>query len=329
MRVGNSWEFGSLMIAPKQPLVPAIADEVFEGLTRTPKSLPPKLFYDAAGSALFEEITRLPEYYLTRTERCILEMHAAEIARALQPGTSVAELGAGNGEKTGVLLAALGRRNLRVNYFPVELSQSAVAQAKQQLEAQFDFLRVHPVVADFCANLHFLRQVPPPRLVLYIGSSIGNLDTTDAEVLLRSVRAELAPGDALLLGIDLAKDAPLLLAAYDDPQGVTARFNLNLLARINRELGGRFDLESFRHVALWNPEQSRMEMYLESKREQQVRIDLLGLTLGFAAGERIHTENSHKYTIEAGRAMLEQAGFAVERTFTDDWCWFAVHLARC
>lgn len=317
------------MIANKQPLVSAIADEVFAGLTRSPKSLPPKLLYDDAGSALFEEITRLPEYYLTRIERCILEMHALEIARALPPGTSVVELGAGNGEKTGVLLGALGRRNLRVNYFPVELSQSAVAQAKRQLEAQFGFLRVHPVVADFCADLHFLRQVPPPRLVLYIGSSIGNLDAADAESLLRGVRAELAPGDTLLLGVDLVKDIPLLLAAYDDPQDITTRFNLNLLARINRELGGDFDLESFRHVALWNPDQSRMEMYLESLRQQQVRIDLLGLNLNFAAGERIHTENSHKYTVESGRALLESAGFAVERTFTDEWRWFAVHLARC
>jgi L-histidine Nalpha-methyltransferase len=317
------------MIANKQPLIPAIADEVYEGLTGTPKSLPPKLFYDDAGSALFEEITRLPEYYLTRTERAILCRHAQSIARAMQPGTSVVELGAGNGEKTGILLEALGRRNLRVNYFPVELSQSAVAQAKQQLEAQFQFLQVHPVVEDFCADLRFIRQVPPPRLVLYIGSSIGNLDASHAQQLLCDVRAELAPGDVLLLGTDLVKDVPLLLSAYDDPQGVTARFNLNLLARINRELGGHFELESFRHIALWNHMLSRMEMHLESVREQQVRIDLLDLNLHFAAGERIHTENSHKYTVESGRAMLQRAGFSLARTFTDERRWFAVHLARC
>lgn len=316
------------MIANKQPLVAAIADEVFDGLTRTPKALAPKLFYDEAGSALFEEITRLPEYYLTRTERCILERHALEIARTLHAGTSVVELGAGNGEKTGILLSALGRRNLRVDYFPVELSRSAVAQAKTQLEEKFGFLRVHPVVADFCADLDFIRQVPPPRLVLYIGSSIGNLDPEQAQALLCNVRAQLVPGDALLLGMDLVKDPSVLLAAYDDSQGVTARFNLNLLARINRELGGRFDLDSFRHVAEWNPRQSRMEMYLESLCEQQVRIDLLGLSVKFSAGERIHTENSHKYTVESGRAMLESAGFAVLQTFTDPRCWFAVHLAQ-
>jgi len=316
------------MIAPKTPLFPAIAEEVYEGLTRTPKSLSPKLFYDAAGSELFGQITRLPEYYLTRTERAILEQHAGEIARAMPPGTSVIELGAGSGEKTGVLLHALGRRNLRVHYFPVELSPTAVLEAKRQLEYQFTFLRVHPIIANFCEHLRFLRRVAPPRLVLYIGSSIGNLDAEQAQALLCGIRSELAPGDALLLGMDLVKDVSLLAPAYDDPQGVTARFNKNLLGRINRELGGQFDLESFRHIAQWNPQQSRMEMYLESVRAQQVRIDLLGLTLDFAAGERIHTENSHKYTVESGRKMLESAGFTVSRTFTDEQRWFAVHLAK-
>jgi len=316
------------MIPSKAPLIPAIADEVYEGLSRTPRSLPPKLFYDAAGSALFDQITRLPEYYLTRTERRILEQYAPEIARSLHPGTSVIELGAGSGEKTGVLLNALGRRNLRVHYFPVELSPTAVIEAKRQLETQCAFLRVHPIVADFCEHLRFIRRVPPPRLVLYIGSSIGNLEAEQAQTLLCRIRSELAPGDALLLGMDLVKDVSLLAPAYDDAQGVTARFNKNVLARINRELGGHFDLESFRHVALWNPQQSRVEMYLESVRAQQVRIDLLGLTLDFAAGERIHTENSHKYTVESGRAMLESAGFECWRTFTDEQRWFAVHLAR-
>ncbi len=316
------------MIAPKQPLIPDIAEEVYEGLTRTPKSLPPKLFYDAAGSTLFQEITRVPEYYLTRTESCILEMHAAEIARALDPGTSVIELGAGSGEKTGVLLRALGRRNLRVHYFPVELSPTAVIEAKRQLEAQFAFLRVQPIVADFCAHLRFIRRVAPPRLLLYIGSSIGNLDEDQAQHLLSAVRGQLDPGDTLLLGMDLVKDVSRLLAAYDDAQGVTARFNKNLLARINRELGGQFDLKSFRHLAVWNAAQSRVEMYLESLREQEVRIDLLGLRLRFDAGERIHTENSHKYTVARGRAMLQAAGFEVVRTFTDQQSWFAVHLGR-
>ena len=190
-------------------------------------------------------------------------------------------------------------------------------------------MRVSPIVADLADDLDFLPDIPAPRLVLYIGSSIGNMDREEADRFLRRLRTRIGPGDALLLGADLVKDSRTLLAAYNDRAGVTARFNLNLLARINRELGGHFDLSTFRHIAVWNAKESRIEMYLESSREQRVAIDLLGMRVHFACGERIHTENSHKYTVRGASQMLRHAGFLPTQTWTDHKRWFAVVYAKC
>ncbi len=315
-------------MAIKHLFVPAIAEDVLDGLSRTPKSLPPKLFYDAAGSELFEHISRLPEYYLTRTELRILEQRAAEIAEQTTAGASIIELGSGSSAKTRVLLEVFAARRLRVAYFPVDISPAALNQARVDLQREMAAVRVAPIVADLGGDLRFLREIPAPRLVLYLGSSIGNMERDEACAFLRRLRSRLDPGDALLLGTDLIKDGAVLLAAYNDSSGVTARFNLNLLARINRELGGHFDLDAFRHIALWNERQHRIEMYLESLCEQQVPIDLLRMHVHFSRGERIHTENSHKYSVRGARSMLTATGFTRVATWTDEKKWFAVHFCR-
>src|SRR6185369_10792617 len=242
------------MIAFEQRPVSEIVGDVFEGLTKTPKSLPPRLFYDAAGSALFEEITRLPEYYLTRTESALLRRYSGKIVERVGPNVSVIELGAGTAAKTGTILKSLSQRQLRVNYYPVDISSSALQVAVESLNGSYPQVRVHPVATNYVADSEFLESVSGRKLVLYLGSSIGNFEPEEATELLRRMRAHMAVGDSLLLGTDLVKDLSILLPAYDDVQGVTARFNKNILARINRELGGNFDLDLFRHVALWNPE---------------------------------------------------------------------------
>jgi L-histidine N-alpha-methyltransferase len=313
----------------KQPAVlPEIAADVLDGLTRSPKSLPPWLFYDQQGSELFEQITRLPEYYLTRTELCILERCAPEIVEAAGASLTVVELGAGTASKTRALLREVMRRQLRTVYYPVDVSASALGIAAEELERELPNLHVQPLNMKNAAAFLRLPLLPGAKLVLFIGSSIGNFDFAHAVDWLRLLSARLSPRDALLLGTDLAKDPAWLIPAYDDPQGVTERFNKNMLARINRELDGDFDLERFRHVAEWNPDQSRIEIFLESRCDQAVRIGLLDLEINFAAGERIHTENSYKYTPAMVRGMLERGGFRLERTWTDPLGWFAVHLAR-
>lgn len=305
-----------------------IGPDVYAGLSRRPRSLPPKLFYDAAGSALFDEITELPEYYLTRTERAILQAHAPEMIAAAGEALEVIELGAGSACKTGILLEAALRRQMRCRYCPIDVSPEALALAKIRLREQLPGLQVRPLVADYTQGLPLIGRNRHRRLALYLGSSIGNFDPPDAVEVLRRLRRQLRPGDALLLGTDLAKSESLLLPAYDDAQGVTARFNKNVLDRINRELGANFDLERFRHVAEWNPRESRMEMYLESGARQEVTIPAIQLALEFDAGERIHTENSYKYTLPAVEHLLAEAGFRREQTWTDARNWFAVHLAR-
>src|SRR3954451_13991138 len=316
------------MIAIEQRPVSEIVGDVFEGLTKTPKSLPPRLFYDAAGSALFEEITRLPEYYLTRTESGLLQQYSAEIAERVGPNVSVIELGAGTAAKTGTILKALSQRQLRVNYYPVDISVSALQVAEKSLNGSYPQVRVHPVATNYIADSGFLELVSGRKLVLYLGSSIGNFDPDEALDLLRRMRAHMDAGDYLLLGTDLVKDTAVLLPAYDDAQGVTGRFNKNVLARINRELGGNFDLKLFRHVPVWNPERSRIEMHLESTLDQTVRVKLIGLEVPFKKGERIHTENSYKYTLSGVRKTLLETGFEVESTWTDPNKWFGTHLAR-
>lgn len=316
------------MIAREPVVIPAFAREVEEGLTSFSKTLPCKLFYDAAGSELFEEITRLPEYYLTRTELEILQEHAGEIVAAAGQNVTVVELGAGTAAKTCTLLQALTRRQMRVAFFPVDISSSALGEAQERVAAQCPTVSVKPVVADFGRGFGFLRDIKGRKLVLYLGSSIGNFDPEAAIAMLRQVRSELAQGDALLLGTDLVKDPSILVPAYDDAQGVTAEFNKNVLRRLNRDLQGDFDVASFRHLALWNPMRSRMEIFLESLRSQTATLRLLQMTVKMRAGERIHTENSYKYTVPMVEKMLADAGFKLEQTWFDSRKWFALHLGR-
>jgi L-histidine N-alpha-methyltransferase len=305
----------------------ALALVVRKGLLRPRKQLPPWLLYDERGSELFEEITALAEYYPTRTERAILEVHADEMVDAAGPPLAVVELGAGTAAKTQLLLAALLARQPRARYMPVDVSPSALAQAAAAL-ARFRHLTVQPVVARYPEELGFLSALPGRRLVLFLGSNIGNYDAVAARTLMTGVRRQLAPGDAILVGTDLRKPEAILLAAYDDARGVTAEFNKNVLARINRELGGGFDLSRFRHVVRWNAKASRIELYLESTQAQIVPVKALGAEIPFRRGERIHTESSHKFTLTAVRRLFAAAGLRLEQTWYDERRWFALHLAR-
>lgn len=304
-----------------------LAADVREGLTATPRRLPARLFYDAEGSALFEQITDLPEYYLTRAETALFEQHADEILAAAGSGLTVVELGAGSARKTIILLRALVERQDRVTFVPVDVSPAALELAKASVQRALPEVDVAPLEGRYRVSLRALQSRPGPKLVLFIGSSIGNFDPSEAIALLRDVRAAFGPGDSLLLGTDLKKSPSVLVPAYDDAAGVTARFNLNVLARINRELGANFALGRFRHLAVWNEERSRMEMHLESTAAQRVEIPRLGLSLDFAAGERIHTENSYKFTVEAVDAMFAEAGFRRVQTWTDPDGLFGEHLA--
>ena len=309
------------------PLPPYI-DEVALGLTSQPKTLPCKLLYDDRGSQLFEEITRLPEYYLTRTELGILQDCAGNIVQAVGTPISIVELGAGTATKTGTLLRAFARRQMRVKYFPVDISAGALADAKERITEECANVMIHPVVADFGDGFHFLRENPGRKLVLYLGSSIGNFEWNDAASMLRKVRQQLTPGDALLLGTDMVKPPEILVPAYDDAQGVTAEFSKNILVRLNRELDANFDVDSFQHVAEWAPSRSRMEIFLESLRPQKVTFRLPRLTIKFRGGERIHTENSHKYSLEMVERLLCVSGFNLEETWFDSQKWFGLNLAR-
>ena len=316
------------MIARELLALPDYAEEVVFGLSSRPKRLPCKLLYDERGSALFEQITELPEYYLTRTELGILQKNAHEISVAAGSPLSVIELGAGTATKTSVLLQAVARRQIRVKYFPVDISPSALAAARRRVREEMPGALVHPIVIDFGKGFQFLRDVAGRKLVLYLGSSIGNFDWEDAFAMLRKVRQQLSRGDALLLGTDMVKSPNLLVPAYDDAQGVTAEFSKNILHRINRELGADFDVDSFRHLAVWNPRCSRMEIYLETSRPQTVTLGPTGAVVRFAAGERIHTENSYKYTLQMVDRMLCVSGFKLENTWFDPQKWFGLHLAR-
>ena len=308
-----------------------IASAVYEGLMSRPKWLPSWLFYDAAGSRLFDQITRIPEYYVTRTERGILAKHAAEIVgRAAGENTlRVVELGAGSADKTRLLLNATVERQDTVFYEPVDVSASALVEAQMRIEDELPNVLVCPRVQDYTQDLELDSTLPSERrLLLYIGSSIGNFEPGESLLLLERVRAALEPGDCFLLGVDLVKDESVLQAAYDDAGGVTAAFNKNLLVRVNRELDADFDPAAFAHQAVWNAAESRMEMHLVSAKEQEVWLPGIELRVQFKNGESIHTENSYKYRPGAAEALLTKAGFGPEATWTDERGWFAVCLAR-
>jgi L-histidine Nalpha-methyltransferase len=310
--------------------------DALAGLTATPKSLPPKWFYDAQGSALFEKITELPEYYPTRAERAILRAVAPEIA-ALTGAATLVELGSGSSEKTRLLLSALRDAGSLRGYVPVDVSESALAAAGDALTAEYPGLAVHAVVADFEKYLGVPSDAGNgladdddnggPRLVAFLGSTIGNMVPDERAVFLRRVRAQLRPGDAFLLGTDLVKDPAVLVAAYDDSAGVTAAFNKNVLAVLNAELGADFDLDAFDHVAVWDPEREWIEMRLRAASAQRVRVADLGLTVEFAAGEQMRTEVSAKFRESGVRAELAAAGLTMRSWWTDEGSQFGLSLA--
>jgi len=315
----------------KAPVSEQTALAVTEGLLSRPKWLPSWLFYDAAGSQLFNQITELPEYYLTRTERGILAEHAQEIIGLAADGDALrlVELGAGSADKTRLLLTAAVERQDTVFYEPVDVSASALEEARERIEREIPGVLVTPRVEDYTRGLELdAASFGERRLLLYIGSSIGNFEPEEAERLLRNARTALSAGDSILLGVDLVKSEATLLAAYDDADGVTAAFNLNVLGRLNRELGSDFDLEAFTHRAVWNEAKSRIEMHLESRTRQKVRIPSLDLRINFAAGETIHTENSYKYRPGQAEELLAKTGFMPTAIWTDERQRFAVCLAR-
>jgi len=290
------------------------------GLTASPKFLEPYFFYDARGSDLFEQICGTAEYYVTRTERAILETNADAIVSVWTDDTTVFELGSGSSEKSEVLLAhSLSKRD-HLSYVPNDISESALRGASERLTGRFSNLEVHALVAEFDAAVDAIAErFPAPRYGLFMGGNIGNFDASGAESFLRRVRSDLAgQADRFLCGFDLVKPLDRLLPAYDDETGVTAAFNMNALVRINREYSGGFELDRFRHRAIWNPELSRVEMHLESLVDQVVSIPGLDLEVEFGRGETIHTENSHKYTPQRIDALAERAGFTVSRRFVDD-----------
>ncbi|MBC7271908.1 MAG: L-histidine N(alpha)-methyltransferase [Streptomyces sp.] len=307
---------------PEDATDAALRADVLKGLTEHPKTLPPKWFYDARGSELFEEITGLPEYYPTRAEREILVSRAAEIAAAARARTLV-ELGSGSSEKTRYLLDALTGLE---TYVPVDVSESALTQAGQALVAERPGLRVHALIADFTARLE-LPDTPGPRLVAFLGGTIGNLLPAERAVFLGAVRSLLSPGDALLLGTDLVKDEGVLVRAYDDAAGVTAAFNKNVLTVVNRELGADFDPGAFDHVALWDAEREWIEMRLRSRGGQTVKIPALDLAVDFADGEELRTEVSAKFRKEGVRAELAAAGLELAHWWTDAEGRFALSLS--
>ncbi|MEU1300474.1 L-histidine N(alpha)-methyltransferase [Streptomyces shenzhenensis] len=307
---------------PEDATDAALRADVRRGLTATPKTLPPKWFYDARGSELFDRITELPEYYPTRAEREILLARADEIAAASRARTLV-ELGSGSSEKTRHLIDAL--TELRV-YVPVDVSESALVQAGQALIAERPGLTVHALIADFTAGLT-LPQTPGPRLLAFLGGTIGNLLPAERTAFLASVRRLLSPGDALLLGTDLVKDERTLVRAYDDAAGVTAEFDKNVLAVVNRELGADFDPDAFDHVALWDAENEWIEMRLRSRTAQTVKVPVLDLAVHFAAGEELRTEVSAKFRRDGVTAELTAAGLEPAHWWTDRAKRFALSLS--
>jgi dimethylhistidine N-methyltransferase len=292
-----------------------LKDDVIAGLSLPQKTLPPKYFYDDAGSRLFERICRLPEYYLTRTELSLTRRHIGSIARFAGSGGELVEYGSGESLKTRLLIRALRPSA----YLPVDISEAALRAAAQRLAREFPGLRIAPVHADFSRPL----ELPPSkrrRLVYFPGSTIGNLMPGEAHAFLSMTRGQAA---RMLVGVDLKKDANVLHAAYNDSRRVTAAFNLNLLARINRELGADFDLKRFGHYAFYNAPLGRIEMHLVSLERQHVRI--ARHRFAFDAGESIHTENSYKYSVEDFRALAAQAGFTAKRVWMDRKGLFALH----
>jgi dimethylhistidine N-methyltransferase len=301
-----------------------VANDALEGLLKPRKTLPPKLFYDTEGCRLFDLITKLPEYYLTRTELGLLRGIAPVVGQMVPPRAIVVEYGAGSETKAAILLEALRHP---AGYVPIDVAEAALADAAARLARRFPGLAIHPIVADFLAPFRLPAVVGDgPRLGFFPGSTIGNLEPPVAVRFLAQMRGTLGAGAMLLLGADLRKHPARLLPAYDDSSGVTAAFNRNVLARLNREAAANFDLDAFSHRSVWNDQESRIEMHLVSRRAQT--IDVAGRAIGFDEGETIHTENSYKHTRARMLAIAAQAGWTGVELWTDADDLFSIHLLR-
>lgn len=304
-----------------------MAELVAQGLERSAKSLPPMLFYDARGSELFEQICRLEAYYVTRTERALLAEHADALTRRLEPAVTVAELGSGSSEKTDLVLEALLGTREHLRYVPVDISAAALEAAAERLVARFPRLEVRGLCAEYQDGVqHLARLDADQHLVLFLGSNIGNFEADEAAAFLNRLARAMRPQDRLLLGVDMVKDRAILERAYDDPEGVTAAFNLNMLAHLNHALGANFDLAAFRHEAFFNARASRVEMHLVSTKAQDVHVAALGRSFHFEEGESIHTENSHKYTPEALEGLIAAGGWRTLERVTDEAGAFSLCL---
>ena len=301
----------------------AFRADVLAGLSAPIRAIPARWLYDRRGSELFEQITRLPEYYLTRTDRALLERHCGEVAAIAGTGNAVVEFGSGSSAKTPILL----RATRPSAYVPIDISGEFLREAAISLAGAFPSLPIHPVEADFMESMPLPAAIAAePKLGFFPGSTIGNMVPRTAVTLLRSMKEALGVGSYLLIGVDRLKDVDLLLRAYDDSAGVTAAFNLNLLERINRELAGTVPVDAFRHKAVWNDPMSRIEMHLETVRD--VSFEVAGQGFAMAAGETIHTENSHKYGARDGRLLLRAAGWSPVKEWTDSEGLFALILAE-
>lgn len=304
-----------------------LAEDVRRGLSTQPKRFLPKYFYDQLGSQLFEAICLLPEYYLTRAENEILDHYADEIVSSLNGDTTLLEMGSGSASKTRLIIEALLRKQEHLKFIPVDISATALDSSSRILLQSYPQLEIEAYAADYFAGLAELGKKQRSRtLALFLGSNISNFDPDEALKFLRALRQVLSKGDALLLGADLKKDKSVLEAAYNDALGVTAAFNLNVLARINRELGGDFDLRAFQHHAFYNEAVGRVEIYIESTRQQTVNISQLEMEVQFGEGEQIHTENSYKYDIADIDRLADKTGFTRARTWLDGKQQFSSNL---
>ncbi|HEY6023847.1 MAG TPA: L-histidine N(alpha)-methyltransferase [Pseudolabrys sp.] len=303
----------------------AFETDVIQGLRATPKQIPAKYFYDATGSRLFERITELPEYYPTRCEMKTLREHAADVARLIPEGSALVEFGSGSSKKARILLRAAPKL---AAYVPVDICGEMIEQEAIELRADFPQLKVLPVTADICNPFELPKeaQAAPARIGFFPGSTIGNFDPHEASAFLRNAANILGAGAKLIIGVDLIKPVEVLNAAYNDAAGVTARFNLNLLTRINRELRGTFRLNTFEHHAFYNRERHRIEMHLASLKRQKVKV--AGETIDFRAGETIHTENSYKYSVESLAALARGVGWLPAGAWTDERKYFSIQAFR-
>lgn len=302
------------------------ADVVRKGLSRTPKSLPPRFFYDARGSELFDKICQLPEYYLTRTETALLRSCFKDATK--NEISTIIELGSGSADKTKILFNEL-KAHPSITFVPIDISKDAIEESSSAILAEYDNVKIHAQVAEYDQSFETIKRYSDiPSLVLFLGSNIGNFTPSEAINFLDSIRQNIGKDSKVIIGFDMQKSESVLKSAYNDINGVTAEFNLNLLSRINRELGGEFILKQFRHNAFYNKAESRIEMHLVSEKDQEVRINEIDKTIYFEKNETIHTENSYKFSLEQIEQLASQSRFTIEKMYTDDKKWFSLVIYK-